>query len=51
MKPDEGFLGRWLAPIDRLSETMIAILIVLLFTVGFRIYLLGKDPGQAVSAG
>jgi len=38
MKPDQGLLARWLDPIDRLSETIFAILIVLLFTVGFRIW-------------
>jgi VIT1/CCC1 family predicted Fe2+/Mn2+ transporter len=50
MKPDQGLLARWLDPIDRLSETIFAILIVLLFTVGFRIYMLGNDPSHAVSA-
>lgn len=46
--PQESFLGRLLDPIDRLSETIFSILIVLSFTLAFRIIKLGSDPNQAI---
>lgn len=46
--PRESFLGRWLDPIDRLSETIFSILIVLTFTLAFRIIKLGADPNQPI---
>ncbi len=48
--PRDSFLGRWRDPIDRLVGTMIAILIMLLFTVAFRTYKLDQDPSQTASA-
>lgn len=47
-KPSEGFLDHLLDPIDRLAETIYSILILLTFTLAFRIIKL--DPGEAVSA-
>jgi hypothetical protein len=47
-KPTEGFLSNLLDPIDRLAETIYSILILLTFTLAFRIFRL--DPGEAVSA-
>jgi VIT1/CCC1 family predicted Fe2+/Mn2+ transporter len=47
-KPTEGFLDHLLDPIDRLAETIYSILILLTFTLAFRIFKL--DPGQVVSA-
>jgi hypothetical protein len=46
--PKESFLGRLLDPIDRLSETIFSILILLTFTLAFRIIKLGGDPNQAI---
>lgn len=48
--PKETFLGRLLDPIDRLSETIYSILILLTFTLAFRIFKLGIYSGQPVSA-
>ncbi len=48
--PKETFLGSLLDPIDRLSETIYSILILLTFTLAFRIFKLGPDPGQPVTA-
>jgi VIT1/CCC1 family predicted Fe2+/Mn2+ transporter len=45
-----GFLGRLLDPIDRLSETIYSVLILLTFTLAFRIIRLGPDPGAVVSS-
>lgn len=44
--PKDGFLGRLLDPIDRLSETIFSVLIVLSFTLAFRIFKLGELGGQ-----
>lgn len=44
--PKESFLGRLLDPIDRLSESIFSILILLTFTLAFRIIKLGADPNQ-----
>ena len=41
-------LGRLLDPIDRLSETIFSILILLTFTLAFRIIKLGSDPTQSI---
>lgn len=46
----ESFLGRLLDPIDRLSETIYSVLILLTFTLAFRIIKLGGDPTQPISA-
>ena len=46
--PKESFLSRLLDPIDRLSETIFSILILLTFTLAFRIIKLGSDPTQAI---
>lgn len=44
--PREGFLGQLLDPIDRLSETIFSVLILLTFTLAFRVFKLGGIPGQ-----
>ena len=46
--PKESFLGRLLDPIDRLSESIFSILILLSFTLAFRIIKLGADPTQPI---
>jgi len=46
--PKESFLGRLLDPIDRLSESIFSILILLTFTLAFRIIKLGADPHQQI---
>lgn len=46
--PKESFLGRLLDPIDRLSESIFSILILLTFTLAFRIIKLGADPTQPI---
>ncbi len=43
-------MGRLLDPIDRLAEATYSVLIVLTFTLAFRIFVLGSNPGQGVSA-
>jgi hypothetical protein len=48
--PKESFLGRLLDPIDRLSESIFSILILLTFTLAFRIIKLGGDPNQSISS-
>ncbi len=40
----DGFLGRFIDPIDRLSETIYSVLILLTFTLAYRIIRLGADP-------
>lgn len=50
LTPDDGFLATLLDPIDRLSETIFSVLILLTFTLAFRIFKLGGDPSQQVSA-
>jgi VIT1/CCC1 family predicted Fe2+/Mn2+ transporter len=47
-KPTEGFLDHLLDPIDRLAETIYSVLILLTFTLAFRIFKL--NPGEVVSA-
>lgn len=37
-KPDSSFIGRLLDPIDRLSETIYSVLILLTFTLAYRIF-------------
>jgi hypothetical protein len=44
-----GFLGSLIDPIDRLSETVFSILILLTFTLAFRIIRLSGDAEQALS--
>lgn len=41
-KPKEGFLAHLLDPIDRLAETIYSVLILLTFTLAFRIFSLGS---------
>lgn len=48
--PRDGFLGRLLDPIDRLSETIFSVLIVLTFTLAFRAFKLGELAGQQATA-
>ncbi len=48
VKPKAGFLSHLLDPIDRLAETIYSILILLTFTLAFRIFML--DPGQVVTS-
>lgn len=43
-------IGRLLDPIDWLTEAIYSILIVLTFTLAFRILVLGGDAGQATGA-
>lgn len=40
----DGFLGRLLDPIDRLSETIYSVLILLTFTLAYRIIRVGAEP-------
>jgi hypothetical protein len=47
--PKENFLGRLLDPIDLLSEAVFSILIVLTFTLAFRILKFDSDPGPLVT--
>ena len=47
-KPREGFLAHLLDPIDRLAETIYSILVLLTFTLAFRIFHLA--PGEAVNS-
>lgn len=47
-KPQEGFLAHLLDPIDRLAETIYSILVLLTFTLAFRIFHLA--PGEAVTS-
>jgi VIT1/CCC1 family predicted Fe2+/Mn2+ transporter len=48
--PDNSFLGGLLDPIDRLSETIYSVLVMLTFTLAFRIFRLGGDPTQPIAA-
>lgn len=43
-------MGRILDPIDRLAETIYSILILLTFTLAFRIFNLGGEPNQPITA-
>lgn len=45
--PRDGFLGRLLDPIDRLSETIYSVLILLTFTLAYRIIRVGAEPVPA----
>ncbi len=47
-KPTAGFLSNLLDPIDRLAETIYSILILLTFTLAFRIFKL--NPGEVVTS-
>lgn len=52
--PDNSLLGSLLDPIDRLAETIYSVLILLTFTLAFRIFKLGgapdpSDPGVAMT--
>lgn len=47
--PKEGFLGRVLDPIDRLSETIFSVLILLTFTMAYRVFWLRSDPYEPIS--
>ena len=47
-KPKEGFLAHLLDPIDRLAETIYSILVLLTFTLAFRLFHL--SPGEIVSS-
>jgi hypothetical protein len=44
----EGFFARLLDPIDRLSETIFSVLILLTFTLAYRVLNLGTDPYEPV---
>jgi hypothetical protein len=44
-----GFLGQLLDPIDRLAVTIYSVLVMLTFTLAFRIFKLGGDPNQVIS--
>jgi VIT1/CCC1 family predicted Fe2+/Mn2+ transporter len=44
----EGFLGRLLDPIDRLAETIFSVLILLTFTLAYRIIRLGPSPNEPI---
>lgn len=48
--PRDGFLGRLLDPIDRLSETVYSVLILLTFTLAYRIILINQDVRLPPSA-
>ena len=48
--PRESFIGQLLDPIDRLSETLFSILILLTFTMAFGVFKLGGDPQEMTSA-
>jgi len=47
-KPKEGFLAHLLDPIDRLAETIYSVLILLTFTLAFRLFHLA--PGETVTS-
>lgn len=46
-KPREGFLAHLLDPIDTLSEVIFSVLILLTFTLAFRIFMLDGQPATA----
>jgi VIT1/CCC1 family predicted Fe2+/Mn2+ transporter len=50
ISPESGFLGGLIDPIDRLSETIFSILILLTFTLAFRVLRLSDNSGQVSSA-
>ena len=43
-KPRQGFLAHLLDPIDTLSEVIFSVLILLTFTLAFRIFMLDDRP-------
>lgn len=46
--PQGGWLGSLIDPIDRLSETIFSVLILLTFTLAYRIIRLGPDPYEPI---
>jgi VIT1/CCC1 family predicted Fe2+/Mn2+ transporter len=50
MSPEGGFLSGLIDPIDRLSESIFSILILLTFTLAFRVIRLSGNSGQASSS-
>src|SRR6187200_1449969 len=48
-KPRQGFLKRFLEPIDRLTEAIYAVLIVMTFTMAYRAIDASAFSGQTVS--
>jgi hypothetical protein len=48
--PEDSILGNFLDPIDRLSETLFALMIMLSFTLAIRVSLLADGPHAPVSA-
>ncbi len=48
--PSDGFLGNFLDPIDRLEETLFALMIMLSFTLAIRVGLLLDDSHGLVSS-
>lgn len=48
--PQEGLIGHLLDPIDRLSETIFSVLILLTFTLAYRVIRLGNDPYEPIPA-
>jgi VIT1/CCC1 family predicted Fe2+/Mn2+ transporter len=48
--PKDSFLGNFLDPIDRLSETLFALMIMLSFSLAIRVSLLADGPHAPVSA-
>jgi uncharacterized membrane protein YfcA len=48
--PEGGFLGGLLDPSDKLSETIFSILILLTFTLAFRVLRLSGNSGQVSSS-
>ena len=46
-KPRQGFLAHLLDPIDTLSEIIFSVLILLTFTLAFRIFMLDGRPVTA----
>lgn len=47
--PQDGLLGRVLGPIDWLSETIFSVLILLMFTMAYRVLWLRSDPYEPIS--
>lgn len=50
VSPEDRLLGKLIDPIDRLSETIFSILILLTFTLAFRIVRLSGEPDPTTSA-
>ena len=46
----EGFIGHLLDPIDRLAETIFSVLILLTFTLAYRIITFGIHPYEPITA-